>query len=239
MKPTNPDSRVADLVKNGTVRVGLFPAFFYRRSPTGELKGLAIELAKALAAQIGAELVLLEYESPPGAVKALKAGACDVGFLGVDPLRAADVDFTAPYIKAEFSFLLPEGSKVSAIRELDDANTRIAVVRNHAMETAMKGQFSAAHLVHAESPDGAFDLFCNGKADVLAGIRPGLLNYAKRVPGSRVLQDAYGVNIMALSVAKEKPERLAYLNDFLDRARTTGLISRAIETVGLGGIQVI
>jgi polar amino acid transport system substrate-binding protein len=239
MNPTNPDSRVADLVKSGKVKVGLFPAFFYRRLPTGELKGLAIELAKGLAAQIGAELVLLEYESPPGAMKALKAGECDVAFLGIDPLRAADVDFTAPYIKAEFSFLLPESSQVRSIQELDDANIRIAVVRNHAMESAMKGQFSKARLVHADTPDGAYDLFCNGKADVLAGIRPGLLNYTKRMPGSRALQDSYGVNVMALSVAKDRPERLEYLNDFLDYARTTGLISRAIEAAGLGGIQVI
>jgi polar amino acid transport system substrate-binding protein len=240
MKSTKPDARVADLVRNGKLRIGLFPSFFYSTATsTGKLQGVGIEIATALAAWIGVDLVLLEYPSPPAVVKALKAGNCDVAFLGLDPSRATEVDFTPPYIQADFTLLVPKNSSITSFDDADKGGTRIAVVRNHAMESALKGKLNSAERILAETPDAAFGLLRNRDADVLAGIRPGLFKYAALLPGSRVLDDSYGVNILALSVAKGQPDRLGYLSDFVEHARTTGLVRRAIESAGLHGIQAI
>jgi polar amino acid transport system substrate-binding protein len=234
---TSADPRVADLLRAGRMRFGLFPSFFYSTAPNGELHGVGIEIAKGLAARIGIPLELREYPSPPGVVNALANGEVDVATLGLDPARAASVDFTPPYMKADFSFLVPPGSIIEDVADAYRPRTRIAIVRGHAMDTALKLEY--AERIYADVPDTAFDLLRAGKADALAGIRPGLLNYAAKLPGSRVLDDSYGANILALAVAKGRAQRLAYVSAFIVEARDFGDVQRAINHAGLGGIDVI
>lgn len=240
MNSIKADSRVADLVRNGEIRIGLFPSFFYSTVPiTGELQGVGVDIARALAAKIGVKLAIREYANPPGVVQALKSGECDMAFLGIDPLRGSEVDFTPPYMQAEFTFLVPKESSIGSIGDVNKSGIRVAVVRNHAMATALKGKIEEATLIFAETPDAAYDLFFNMKADVLAGIRPGLFKYAALMTGSRVLDEAYGTNILALSVAKGQPQRLSFLSDFIENARVTGLVQRAIDNAGLKGTQTV
>jgi polar amino acid transport system substrate-binding protein len=140
-------------------------------------------------------------------------------------------------MKADFSFLVPPDSTITAIADADRHGIRISIVRNHAMDTALK--LERAQRIYAEVPDTAFDLLRAGKADGLAGIRPGLLAYAKQFPGSRVLPDSYGANVLALAVAKGKTDRLAYVSEFIIEARATGVVQRAIDTANLSGIDVV
>jgi len=239
MKTEPADPRLADLVRAGKVRVALFPSFFYAKDPqTGELHGVGIALARALAASLGVGLAIREYAAPPAAVQALAAGECEVAFLGLDPARAADVDFSPPYMRADFTVLVPAGSAVRVIADLDHAGTRIAVVRHHAMDTALKGKMEQAERVYADTPDAAFDLLRAGNADVMAGIRPGLLGYAARLPGSRVLEDRYGANVLALAVRKGEAGLLAHVGAFITDAKRSGVLARAIATAGLGGVDI-
>ena len=107
----------------------------------------------------------------------MRAGACDVAFLGIDPSRAIDVDFSTPLMRADFTYLVPAGSTVSVIEDADRPGVRIAVVRNHAMDFALRGKLKQAEPVYADTPDAAIALLREGKVSVSAGIRPGLLDY--------------------------------------------------------------
>ena len=233
----NADPRVADLGSAGRLRFGLFPSFFYSKAPNGALHGVSVEIARALAARIGVALALREYPNPPGVVKALAAGEIDVATLGIDPARAAEVDFSPPYMKADFTFLVPADSPVGAVGDADRSGVRIAIVRNHAMDTALK--LNRAERAYADVPDAAFELLRTKQAGVLAGIRPGLMSYAAKLPGSRVLDGSYGANVLALAVAKGNAPWLAYVNEFVEQARTSCLVRRAIESAGLRGIDVV
>jgi polar amino acid transport system substrate-binding protein len=105
------------------------------------------------------------------------------------------------------------------------------------MDTALK--LHHAERSYAEVPDAAFGLLRAKQADVLAGIRPGLMNYAAKLPGSRVLDGSYGANVLALAVAKGNAAWLAHVNEFVGQAGTSGLVRRAIESAGLRGIDVV
>jgi polar amino acid transport system substrate-binding protein len=231
------DARVADLQRAGRVRFGLFPSFFYSKAANGELRGVGVEMARRLAEKIGVALELREYPNPPGVVQALADGEIDVAGLGLDPARAAQVDFTPPYMKADFSFVVPQGSAVQKIADVDRTGTRIAIVGGHAMDAALT--IKNAERVYADVPDAAFELLRAGEADVLAGIRPGLMNYAAKLQGSRVLADSYGANILALAVAKNQEARLAFVSEFIVEARAAGLVQQAIDNAGLRGIDLI
>ncbi len=235
--PPTTDPRIADIARSGVLRLALFPSFFYR-SDSGEPRGVGIEIARALAARIGVVLRPTEYASPPKVVGVLAAGAADVALLGIDPVRGKEVDFSPPLLAADFTYLVPENSTARTIAEADRPDTRIALVRHHAMDTALRGKLAQAQPVYADTPDRAFEMFRAREAEVLAGIRPGLLMYAGKLPGTRVLDDRYGRNVIALAVKKGKAGQLAYVGEFVAKARADGTVARAIESAGLRGVEL-
>jgi len=233
----DPDPRVADIARRGALRLALFPSFFYRRDAVGDPHGVGIEIARALGGRIGVKLENVEYASPPKVVEALAAGTADVALLGIDPVRAAEVEFSRPVLVADFTYLVPESAAVRMTADADRPGLRIALVAHHAMDTALSGRLAHAVRVYAETPDAAFELFRTGRADVLAGIRPGLLMYAGRMPGTRVLDDRYGRNAIALAVKRGEAAWLSYVGEFVERARADGTLEQAIASAGLQGVK--
>jgi polar amino acid transport system substrate-binding protein len=234
----SPDARVADLVKAGKLRVGLFPPQYVKDSATGELKSAWVEVAQALAARIGIQLILLEHPTPPKDIECLKAGACDVIFLPFDD-RAANVgDFSSPYMQFEYTLLAPAGSSIRRFADADRTGVRIAAVRNHASTNTLIPLLKQAELVYAETPDPTFNLLRDGRADVMASVRPTLLEYSAQLPGSRVLEDHYGANLNRIVILKGNPGRLAYINEFVEQAKASGLVQKAIDRAGPRGLTV-
>ena len=232
------DPRVADLVRAGKVRFGLFVTQYIKDPATGELKGVWSEIAQALAARIGVQVVLLEHPTPSKAVECLKAGACDLLFLPFDA-RAANVgDFSPPIFQFDYTLLVPAGSSIRSVADADGAGVRIAAVRNHASTMALSGLLKQAELVYAETPDPTFDLLRTGRAAAFASTRPTLLDYSTQLSGSRVLEDRYGANLNRMVVPKGKTERLAYVSEFVEEAKASGLVQKAIDRAGPHGVTV-
>ena len=222
------------------VRFGLFPSFFYTKdSVTGAFAGFGIELARSFAEVQGRTLLLREYGAPPAVVRALKDNECDVALLGLDPERGMDVDFSPPYLRADFTFLVQAGSQIDQISDVDQPGQRVVVVRNHAVEFALRGKLLRADWVFARTPDEGFNMIQAGHADILAGIRPGLLRYADLLPGSRVLNGRYGENVLAFAVAKGRNYWFPAVNQFVLNARTSGLLRRIIHATGLAGVEPV
>jgi polar amino acid transport system substrate-binding protein len=233
-----PFDGMADIMRRGALRLALFPSFFYRKDETsGELRGVGIEIARAFAQSLGVALAPQEHPSPPAVVEALASAAADIALLGIDPARAGAVDFAPPLFAADFTYLVPGDSPVRAVAEADRRAIRIAVVRHHAMDTVLRSQLKAASPVYADTPDAAFDLLRAGQADVLAGIRPGLLTYADALPGARVLAGRYGRNVIALAVKRGEPRWLATVIEFAGTAKMDGTVTRAIASAGLRGVD--
>jgi polar amino acid transport system substrate-binding protein len=232
------DARVADLAQSGKLRVGLFPPQYVKDTTTGRPKSAWVEIARALAAQIGVEPVLVEHPTPIKDIECLKARECDVILLPFDA-RAADVgDFSSPYMQFEYTLLVPAGSSIRRFEDADRAGVRIAAVRNHASTNTLAPLLKRAELVYAETPDPAFDLLRDGKAQVMASTRPTLLDYSAQLPGSRVLDDHYGANLNRIVILKGNAARLAYINEFVEHAKASGLVQKAIDSAGPVGLTV-
>lgn len=238
------DPRVADLVQAGKVRLALFLPGYSKDAATGAVRGVgtgavAVELVRALAARLGVEVALVENPTPPQVVECLKAGACDVAYMGVDPTRAGEVDFTLPFMQQDFTYLVPAGSAIRSALDADKPGVRIAVVRNHVSTLALNRILKHAETIAFDTPEAAFELVRTGQADVMASPRFSLLESSTHLPGSRVLEDRYGANLIALAVPKGQSGRLAYISEFIEEAKTSGLVQRVIERAGLSGYQVV
>jgi polar amino acid transport system substrate-binding protein len=182
-------------------------------------------------------VLLVWHPTIPEMLMCLTAGECDVGFMGSDPSRAG-VDFSPPILQLDYTFLLPAGSSIQRIADADGPNVRIAVVRDHASTLTLSRIFKHAQLIYAATPDATFELLRIGQADAFASVRSVLLAYAPKLPGSRVLEDHYGANLLGMVVPKGQTARLAHITEFIEQAKASGLAQQAIERSGLPGHQV-
>jgi polar amino acid transport system substrate-binding protein len=233
------DPRVADLVQAGKIRVGVHSVMYTNDPRTGELKGastgiILLDLARTLGARIGAEIVPVGHPTIPEMLTCLTTGACDMGFMGPDRSRAG-VDFSPPILQLDYTFLVPAGSSIQRIADADRPGVRIAVVRDHASTLTLSRIFKHAQLTYAATPDPTFELLRTGQADAFASIRPVLLAHSSQLPGSRVLEEHYGANLLGMVVPKGQAARLAYINEFIEQAKASGLVQQAIERAGLPG----
>jgi len=235
------DPRVADLVRAGKVRVGLGLGSLplATKDPvTGEVRGPALDLARALAARIGIELQSVEYPRPGAVMEGVRTKAWDVAFLVIDPSRFAEADFSPPYMQIDFTYLVPAGSSIRNVADADQPGVRIAVVRGEASDLRLSRILKRAELVRADSRSVVDELWRAGGADARAGPRPNLLEQSAQLPGSRVLEDRYAVLSYAMLVPKGHAGRLAYVSEFIEEAKASGLVKQTIERAGLRGIQI-
>jgi polar amino acid transport system substrate-binding protein len=236
------DARVADLVQAGRIHVGVHSVMYTKDPQTGELKGASVgiillDIARALGARIGAEIVPVGLPTIPEMLTCLTTSACDMGFMGPDPSRTG-VDFSPPILQLDYTFLVPAGSSIQRIADVDRPGVRIAVVSDHASTLTLSRMLKHAHLVYAATPDPTFELLRTGQADAFASVRGVLLAYSARLPGSRVLDEQYGANLVGIVVRKGQAARLAYITEFIEEAKASGLVQQAIERAGLPGYKM-
>jgi polar amino acid transport system substrate-binding protein len=236
------DPRVADLVRAGKVRVGVHSVMYTKDPQTGEPKAASVgiillDIARALGARIGVEILLVGHPTVPEMLTCLTTGACDMGFMGPDPSRAG-VDFSPPILQLDYTFLVPAASSIQRIADVDQPGVRIAVVSDHASTLTLSRILKHAQLVYAATPDPTFELLRSGQVDAFASVRGVLLSYSAKLPGSRVLDEHYGANLLGMVVPKDQAARLAYISEFIEQAKASGLVQQAIERAGLPGYKV-
>ncbi len=237
-KQQTTDPRVADLVQAGKVRVALYLPQYAKDAATGELRGWCVDLVHALGERLGVEGVPIENSNPAGAMASLQSGAADAAMLGIVASRVGEVDFSPPLAEADYTLLLPAGSSIRSVADADRAGVRIAAVRNHASTLALGRIVKQAAFVYADTPDSTFEILRAGNADLFVSLREILLGYAAQLPGSQVLPGRYGFNSIGIAVPKGHAGRLAYLSEFVEQAKASGLAQRAIDRSGWRGIQV-
>lgn len=234
------DARVADLVRSGHIRVALFLPQYTKDPLTGELHATPLfrDIIRALADRIGVETLLTGYQNPREVVESLNAKGCDVAFMVPDKSRVDEVGFSPPVLESDFTCLVPVDSSIRRMADADRSGVRIAAVRNHASTLTLSRILKQAELVTEETPDATFALLRSTHSNAMASARSVLLEYSGKLPGSRVLEDRYGSQLIAMAVPKEKTEWLTYVSEFVEEAKASGLVQRVIERAGRTGLQV-
>jgi polar amino acid transport system substrate-binding protein len=236
-----PDPRVADVIQAGKLRVGLglgSPALAIKDPKSGELRGPAFDLARALATKIGVRVEPVEYPRPGAALQGAQNNEWDVTFLVAEPARLAQAEFSPPYMQTEFTYLVPAGSTKHSAAEVDSQGVRIAVPRGDGSDLRLSNQLKHAELVRMDSIAAIIETLRAGQIDAYAGPRAVLLGLSTQSPGSRVLDDGFGEIAFVAMVPKGRTAHIAYVSDFIEEAKSSGLVQQTIERHGLKGIQV-
>ncbi|MGE5527002.1 MAG: transporter substrate-binding domain-containing protein [Rhodospirillaceae bacterium] len=229
------------LAPTGTLRVAFIsgsPIHATRDAVSGEFKGVAIDLGKELARRIGVPFKPVPYSSVPALLAAAKDGEWDVATLGVNAERALAVDFSAPYMEVEFGYLVPGGSSIASLSEVDRPGVRIGVVEKASPDVYLNRTIRSATLVRAPSVAGLFELLHAGKVDAVFATKASILSQAAKFPGSRVLEGRSGGEETAMAAPKGRGEASRYLREFVESVKAEGLVKAAIERAALRGVAV-
>ena len=231
----------SDLAPTGKVRVGINygnPVLAQKDPATGDLGGVAVDLARELGARTGLPLDVVGFESAGKMFAAAQNDAWDVAFLAIDPGRAGDVSFTAPYIEIEGTYAVPPGSLLGTIADVDREGVRVGVSAGSAYDLFLRRTLQHAQLVGAPNPNAAFALLVAGTVDVVAGVRQHLVANAGKLPGARVHDGRFMAIQQALGIRKGRDTGLRYLREFIEDVKASGFVAQAVARVGVPGVSV-
>jgi len=235
-----PEARQA-LAPTGKLRVGLqlgSPHNVIRDSVSGEMKGVGFDLGKELARRMGVPFEPVLYPSVGALLDSGKSGAWDVAFVGFSPARAKEWDFTTLHMEVEFGYLIPGGSSISTMADVDRPGIRVAVQEKSGPDSFFSRTLKNAVVVRASSNPGALEALKSGRADVMGSLKPILFEMSNQLPGSRVLDGRPGMDPHAMAMPKGRDLGMAYAGRFIEEAKSEGLVKAAIERAGLRGVIV-
>ena len=229
---------VSQLAPRGVLRAGINMSNFLLvtgRSPSGDPDGVSPDMARAIADRLGVPIVFVPYPKPGELADAVGADAWDIGLIGAEPQRAQKIAFSPAYVEIEATYLVPPDSPLNTIADVDRPGIRIAVTARAAYDLWLERNIRHAQLIRADSLAGAFELFVRDKLEALAGLRPGLLSDMPKLPGARMLDGQFTAVQQAIGTARANQAGAAFLRDFVEQAKASGLVARLIERHNVTG----
>jgi polar amino acid transport system substrate-binding protein len=230
-----------DLAPSGKLRVGLNYGNFLlvlKDKPDGTPQGIAPDLARELAKRLEMGLEFVKFDAAGKLADGVKTGAWDVAFLGNEPQRAAEIAFSPAYLEIPVTYLVPAGSPIQSLKDVDRKGVRIAVADKSAYHLFMMRELKNAELVSADGIDGSYKLFVDSRLDALAGLKPRLLTDQQKNPGSRVLEGQLTTVQQSIGVPKSHEAAARYLKEFAEDVKSSGFVAAAIARHKVPGVTV-
>jgi len=228
----------AELAPGGTLRAGINLGnilLVTGSTPTGDPTGVAPDMARAIAERLGVEVTYVPFASPGEVADAVNSDRWDIALIADDPERAETIAFAAAYVEIEATYLVPQGSPLRRIEDVDRPGVRIAVSGRSAYDLYLARSLKHAELRRGEGLKGALDVFVSQQLDALAGLRPALIENAATLPGARVLAGRYTTVRQAIGTRPENTAGVTFLKAFVAEATQSGLVARLIERHGVAG----
>ncbi len=220
----------ADLAPTGKLRAAINfgnPVLAVKDPATGEPGGISADLARELARRLGVAIEFVPYDQAGKVAEGLKSAAWDVCFLAIDPLRAADISFTPPYVVIEGVYMVGVASPIHSNAEVDRPGTRVGVIPGSAYDLFLSRELKHATIVRAAGIEGVMALWTGGKLDSIAGVKPQLEAIAKRMPGLRLLPERFMAINQAMGTPRGRDIGAHYMHAFIDEMKSSGFIARA------------
>jgi polar amino acid transport system substrate-binding protein len=229
----------SELAPAGKLRVGLNLTnivTFTKDAQSGELRGVAVDLGRALAAELGLAFEPVLYATAPKLVEAVGSGEWDVAFMAADPARAGEIAFTAPYMEVHNTYMVPPGSTIQTIADVDQPGVRIAVHERNANDLFLSRTLRHAKLVRVATEAATLEMLRTGQAEALASARGLLLARAAIWPGARVLDGRFLAVGHAIGMPVGRDNGFAYLSDFVEKAKRSGQVQQMLDRQGVAGV---
>jgi polar amino acid transport system substrate-binding protein len=232
--PKPSPAAIAELAPTGKLRVAINfgNTVLAQRGPGDDPRGVSAELARDLARRLSLAIEFVTFDAAGKVTDALKNGVWDIGFLAIDPVRAAEIDFTAPYVVIEGTYMVPKDSPLQTIEDVDRDGVRIAVGRGSAYDLYLTRAIKHAKLIRGEGPAASIRMFTADRLEAAAGVKQPLVDYAKTDPGVRVMAGRFMSIEQAMAVPKGRDAGYRYARKFVEEMKASGFVARALAASG-------
>jgi polar amino acid transport system substrate-binding protein len=240
MTPPSKDA-LNELAPSGILRAAINfgnPVLAQKNPESGEPCGVSVDLARELAKRLGVPIQMVLFDAAGKVFEAARSNAWDIAFLAVDPVRAEEILFTAPYVLIEGTYIVRDASPFHAIEEFDRPGVRIAVAKGAAYDLFLTRTIKHAELVRHETSTGAMELFVDGGLEAAAGVKQPLVEFARTHSGLRVIEGRFMSIQQAMGTPKGRPAAREFLQSFIEEMKRTGFVSSALERSGQRGAGV-
>lgn len=231
----------SELAPGGKLRIGINHSNFLLvnpGSPHGAPKGIAPDLALELGKRAGLPVEFVSFDGAGKLADAVKNAEVDAGFLASEAERANVIEFSSAYLELPATYLVPAGSPIRSLADVDRQGVRIAVSARSAYDLYLSRTLKHARLVRAEGIPASSKLFVDQKLEALAGLKPGLMSDAQKLPGSRLIEGQFTAVQQSIGVPKGRDAAAKYLREFVEDAKRSGLVARLVERHGVKGVNV-
>jgi polar amino acid transport system substrate-binding protein len=234
---------MSELTPTGKLRAGVAVApsaspLFVVKDKDGQVRGVTVDLAHELANELGVPLELMVAPNTGELVDALEAGRIDVSFMPVDDERRKRIDFGPVYFEVESTYMVTQASGIKTVDEVDRPGVRVVGIAGTTTIRASGRTLKNTTVKAAQSVGEAIEMMTTGEADAFALSRDSLPPFVAQLPGSRIVEGGFQFTGVAIAVAKSRPEALACVTAFLDKAKRSGLIQNAFNRAGLSHLAV-
>jgi polar amino acid transport system substrate-binding protein len=232
---------LAELAPTGTLRAAINLGNFLLvtgRSASGDPEGVAPSMAKAVADRLGVPIRYVPFAKPGLLADAVDDDVWDIGLIGAEPQRAEKIAFTAAYAEIEATYLVPAGSPITAISQVDRPGIRIAVSARSAYDLWLERNIKHATVLRVEGGPAALAKFRNEGLEAYAGLRPGLLTDLESFPGARILEGQFTAVQQAIGTRRRNTAGAAFLRDLVEEAKASGLVAGLIAQYKVRGLSV-
>lgn len=241
MNPQTSPAARAELAPGGKLRVGINHSNFLLvnpGSPHGAPRGIAPDLALELGRRLGVPVEFVSFDGAGKTADAIRDAAVDVGFIASEAERANVIEFSSAYLELPATYLVPADSSLHSVAEVDQPGVRIAISARSAYDLYLSRTLKNAQLVRAEGIPTSVKLFTDQKLEALAGLKPGLVTEAQKLPGARVLEGQFTAVQQSIGVPKKRAAAAKHLREFVEDAKRSGLVAQLVEKHGVEGVNV-
>jgi polar amino acid transport system substrate-binding protein len=231
---------LAQLAPTGKLRAGINfqNPLLTKLGPNGEQSGVAVDLVHELARRLGVPIEVIAYHSAGELAESVKSGKWDVSVLAVEAERAKDIAFAGPTTEIVATYLVPPGSKLQKIEDVDSAGVRIALGAKSGYDLYLTRTLKHAQRVPVAGSGAAFKQFIDQKLEAFAGLKTELVKFAAQLPGSRILDGRFMTVRHTAGVPRGRgAEGEAYLNAFVEAVKIEGLVQKWIDNSGVDGLS--
>ncbi|MCD5972659.1 ABC transporter substrate-binding protein [Pseudomonas quasicaspiana] len=231
---------LADLAPDGVLRaaINFGNPVLAQQAADGSPQGVSVQLAKALAEELGVRLEMVTFDAAGKVFAALEQAAWNVAFLAIEPVRAEQIAFSDPYVAIEGTYLVAADSAFKEVDDLDRSGLRLAVGKGAAYDLYLSRTLQHAELCRAETSAAAVDLFLEQGLDAAAGVRQPLEKFAAAHSGYRVLKGAFTSIRQAMAVPRQRVAGAEFVQRFIERQKANGFVRQALDATGQGDVAV-
>ena len=224
------------IAPKNVLRIGINMSNFLlvnKDSTFSKPEGLSPEIGKLLARELGINYEFVTFKNPGLLADAIDSDKWDVGNFAYEKKRAKIIDFSNPYVNIDANFLLRKNSEINQNHDVDNKNNKIAVVNRSAYDLWLSDNYKKAKIIRAKTIIETHNLFYNQDVNILAGLKPKLLEELKNNNEFKLIDEPFTFIKQSIGIKKGKTKAIDFINNFVSKKIKDGTIKSLLEKYGL------